>query len=173
MVAFKKYLLYGFGAIALMFIGILMNLQINNWNEARKAAFDEHAQTKINANPFVGSWRLDSVSQLDSAGQSSVTEVFKDGLIIYSADGYMSAVLTYTDDHIENPSLDVGYCGKYEINQQEEYVSHLRDVIAINNDTENEIFVRDYLFSDDEKFLTLSPREANWNGTSLTWKKVE
>ena len=58
MAAFKKYLLYGFGAIALMLIGILLNLQINNWNEARKAAFAEQAQTKTIANPFVGSWRL-------------------------------------------------------------------------------------------------------------------
>lgn len=173
MAAFKKYLLYGFGAVALMFIGILLNLQITNWNDARKAAADDQANTKINANPFVGSWLLDSVSQLDSAGESKVTEVFKDGLIIYSADGYMSAVLTYTDNHVDNPGLDAGYCGKYEFNQEESYVSHLRDVIAINNNTENEVFVRDYLFSDDGKYLTLSPREAKWKGTSLTWKKVD
>ena len=103
----------------------------------------------------------------------NMEEVFKDGLIIYSADGYMSAILTYTDDHVENPGLDVGYCGKYKINQKEEFVSHLRDVIAINNETENVTFVRDYQFSDDGNFLTLSPREAKWKGTSLTWKKVE
>ena len=57
------------------------------------------------------------------------------------------------------------------LNKEEAYVSHLRDVIAINNDTENEIFVRDYLFSEDGKTLTLSPREAIWKGTSITWKK--
>jgi|GEM_PF-3505070 len=162
-----KYLLIAVGALALVFIGILMNLQISNWNEGRKAAFEE------STNLFVGSWLLDSVSQLDSVGQSQVAEVFKDGLIIYSGDGYMSAVLTYTDDHIDNPGLDVGYCGKYEINQNESYVSHLRDVIAINNETENVIFVRDYQFSDDKNYLTLSPRESKWKGTSLTWKKVE
>jgi hypothetical protein len=150
-----------------MFIGILINLQINNWNEARKAAIEE------SANPFIGSWLLDSVSQLDSVGQPQITEVFKAGLIIYSADGYMSAILTYADDHLESPSLDVGYCGKYMLNQKEAYVSHLRDVIAISDETENEIFVRDYQFSEEGNYLTLSPREAKWKGTSLTWKKVE
>ena len=165
-----KYFLY---ALALVIIGVLLNMQVTNWNDARKAALNDYAKTNIAANSFVGSWLLDSVSQLDSSGQSKVTAVFKKGLIIYSADGYMSAVLTYTDDHKENPGIDVGYCGQYELNQEEKYVRHLRDVIAINNTTENEVFVRDYLFSEDNKFLTLSPREAKWKGTSLTWKKVE
>jgi len=33
---FSKYLLYAFGEIVLVVIGILIALQINNWNEARK-----------------------------------------------------------------------------------------------------------------------------------------
>lgn len=33
----KKYLFYALGEIALVIIGILVALQINNWNEARKA----------------------------------------------------------------------------------------------------------------------------------------
>ena len=32
----RKYILYAFGEIALVVIGILIALQINNWNEARK-----------------------------------------------------------------------------------------------------------------------------------------
>ena len=168
-----KTFLFAAGAIILMFIGILMYVQITNWNETRKAAAAKYDETRTVANPFIGSWLLDSVNQLDSADQSQVSQVFKVGLIIYSADGYMSAVLTYTDDHTETPGIDVGYCGKYEINHEESYVSHLRDVIAINNDTENEIFVRDYQFSADGNYLALSPREERWKGTSLTWEKVE
>ena len=37
----KKYILFAVGAIVLMLIGILLNLQINNWNEERKAAIEE------------------------------------------------------------------------------------------------------------------------------------
>ena len=32
----KKYLLYAFGEILLVMIGILLALQVNNWNEERK-----------------------------------------------------------------------------------------------------------------------------------------
>jgi bacteriorhodopsin len=32
----KKYVLYAIGEIALVVIGILIALQINNWNEAKK-----------------------------------------------------------------------------------------------------------------------------------------
>lgn len=38
---FSKYLLYAIGEIVLVVIGILIALQINNWNEARKARIEE------------------------------------------------------------------------------------------------------------------------------------
>jgi uncharacterized membrane protein YgaE (UPF0421/DUF939 family) len=34
---FTKYLFYAFGEIILVMIGILLALQVNNWNEQRKA----------------------------------------------------------------------------------------------------------------------------------------
>ena len=33
----RKYLIYAIGEIALVVIGILIALQINNWNESRKS----------------------------------------------------------------------------------------------------------------------------------------
>ena len=39
---FSKYLLYAIGEIVLVVIGILIALQINNWNEARKLQQEEH-----------------------------------------------------------------------------------------------------------------------------------
>jgi hypothetical protein len=125
------------------------------------------------ANPFVGAWLLDHVTQEDSSGTNQIVDVFSKGLIMYSEDGYMSAILTYSEDYGNTPGLDVGYCGRYEFNTEETSISHLRDVIAINADTENEVFVRDYSFSADNNLLTLSPREDTWKGTSLTWKRVE
>lgn len=124
-------------------------------------------------NPFVGAWLLDHVTQEDSTGTNQIVDVFSKGLIMYSEDAYMSAILTYSEDYGDTPGLDVGYCGRYEFDTKETFVSHLRDVIAINADTENELFVRDYEFSDDNMLLTLSPRENTWKGTSLTWKRVE
>ena len=38
----KKYFLYAIGEIALVVIGILIALQINNWNEWRKDRIKEH-----------------------------------------------------------------------------------------------------------------------------------
>jgi hypothetical protein len=40
---FYKYLLYAIGEIALVMIGILLALQVNNWNEKRKASEKEVA----------------------------------------------------------------------------------------------------------------------------------
>lgn len=125
------------------------------------------------ASPFVGAWLLDHVTQKDSTVSEQMVDVFSKGLIMYSADGYMSAILTYSENYGNTPGLDVGYCGRYEINTGAAYISHLRDVIAINTNTENEVFIRDYKFSDDKKLLTLSPREDTWKGTSLTWKRVK
>ena len=36
----RQYLLYGIGEIALVVIGILIALQVNNWNEQKKALID-------------------------------------------------------------------------------------------------------------------------------------
>ncbi len=39
---FRKYSLYAFGEIVLVMIGILLALQVNNWNEDRKNKDKEH-----------------------------------------------------------------------------------------------------------------------------------
>ena len=43
---FSKYLIYAIGEIILVVIGILIALQINNWNENRKANIKEMANLK-------------------------------------------------------------------------------------------------------------------------------
>ena len=41
-----QYLLYGFGEILLVVVGILLALQVNNWNESRKQNNSEHSIIK-------------------------------------------------------------------------------------------------------------------------------
>ncbi|MGA8854790.1 MAG: DUF6090 family protein [Christiangramia sp.] len=43
---FTKYLIYALGEIVLVVIGILIALQINNWNESRKIRVREISQLK-------------------------------------------------------------------------------------------------------------------------------
>ena len=43
-----KFFLYG---IILIIIAVLINLQVQNWNETRKAAAEEQATTKAIENP--------------------------------------------------------------------------------------------------------------------------
>ena len=43
---FSRYLIYAFGEIILVVIGILIALQINNWNETRKSSIEEQEYLK-------------------------------------------------------------------------------------------------------------------------------
>ena len=59
---FSKYLIYAGGEIVLVVIGILIALQINNWNESRKA---QVAQKDLLVNLYENIW-ADSLSLLDN-----------------------------------------------------------------------------------------------------------
>lgn len=52
-----KYFKYAIGEILLVVIGILIALQINNWNEARKY--------KIKESHFIGSFKIDVISNIE------------------------------------------------------------------------------------------------------------
>jgi len=54
----SKYLKYAIGEIVLVVIGILIALQVNNWNEARKAKLKE----KANLKNLVQDLKFDSIS---------------------------------------------------------------------------------------------------------------
>jgi hypothetical protein len=106
---------------------------------------------------FVGTWHLVSINDT----------VVDKGVIIYSTDGQMTAVLSKKDGKV------IGYSGKYELNTNKGYVTHFRDfygMLPYTNDTTVPAYVRDYALSNDKKTLVLSPREEK--GLKLTWKKV-
>jgi hypothetical protein len=60
--ATRKYLFYAIGEVALVVIGILIALQINNWNEARKELSNETKILKtLNAEFSRNSITLDTI----------------------------------------------------------------------------------------------------------------
>ena len=113
---------------------------------------------KVTKDSFLGTWHLVSIS-----------DGFVDkGVIMYSQDGQMSAILS------KNDSMLVGYSGKYEINLKDSYVTHFRDFysnLPYPSKTDTSIFVRDFVFSNNGQTLTLKPRESK--ELSLIWKKVK
>lgn len=58
-----KYLKYAFGEIVLVMIGILLALQVNNWNENRKERQEEHLALKSLQKEFLESLELFNRSQ--------------------------------------------------------------------------------------------------------------
>ena len=71
---FSKYLIYAIGEIILVVVGILIALQINNWNEARK---DDKALKEYLMK--IRSHTLEDLQQLDqiSAGRKMIAESCK------------------------------------------------------------------------------------------------
>ncbi len=70
---FSKYLLYAIGEILLVMIGILLALQVNNWNESKKAKKFEHKilsdiKTSLQGNYFTLNMAIDCNKNAISAG---------------------------------------------------------------------------------------------------------
>ena len=85
---FSKYLLYAIGEILLVVIGILIALQVNNWNQ-------ERADRKLAANYLVGI-KADMEQDVEQAESilNSLADVIS---IIQSVDS------VYTDEFLHNP----------------------------------------------------------------------
>ena len=79
---FKKYLFYAFGEILLVVIGILIAMQINNWNEARKRKMQE----------------IKTLKELRSDLFQNLTDI-KSNIIRYEKSKSSSKIILY---HIEN-----------------------------------------------------------------------
>ena len=112
---------------------------------------------KITKKAFIGTWHLTSIN----------TNTVDKGVLMYSPDGHMAAMLSLKD------TIVIGYSGKYEINTNESIVTHFRDFYSILPHPRPDIvpiFIRDYSFSQDFQVLTLKPKELK--GQELIWKKV-
>ena len=107
---------------------------------------------------FIGTWHL-----------SSTTINFADkGVIIYSPDGHMTAMLS------KNDTLTYGYSGKYEINTKESVVTHFREYYAtlpFPKSDQGPLYIREYSLSEGNQVLTLKPKESS--ALILVWRKVK
>ena len=72
---FSQYLLYATGEIILVVIGILIALQINNWNEDRKAFLAENKALVALKNEFEGN--IERFQKLCISSDSSRTELMR------------------------------------------------------------------------------------------------
>jgi hypothetical protein len=106
---------------------------------------------------FIGTWHLMSIN----------SNTVDKGVIMYSPDGHMAAMLSKKD------TIVIGYSGRYQINAAESNVTHFRDFYSILPHPRPDIvpiFIREYAFSQDGQVLTLKPKEIK--GQELVWKKV-
>ena len=76
----RKYILYGAGEIALVVIGILIALQINNWNEWRKDRVKEknvllELKTTVQENIDHINWAIDNCRWINQASNSIISTI--------------------------------------------------------------------------------------------------
>jgi hypothetical protein len=95
----SKYLKYAMGEIVLVVIGILIALQINNWNENRKASIQEHVyierlikENQLNQERFQK--KIDEltlgVKSIEGLSSALKNENISDSLIIVAANNFFS-----------------------------------------------------------------------------------
>ncbi|MEM9000636.1 MAG: DUF6090 family protein [Bacteroidota bacterium] len=105
---FKKYLLYAVGEIILVVIGILIALQVNNWNNEKNDREKEALLLKQIHRDFKSNKKqLDSIVLINKTKQRALT-IFIDELLARPDSSAIDTLLKYADDIFEiktfNPS---------------------------------------------------------------------
>lgn len=98
---FSKYMLYAIGEIILVVIGILIALQINNWNEEQKNSIKEkNALINLKTDLTADMVKLDTLkNQFDKAAASK--EIFEP--FLYSKD----TITTALSEHFKNQFIHI------------------------------------------------------------------
>ncbi len=118
--AFRKYLIYALGEIALVVIGILIALQINNWNEERK----EKNQIVVYLSGLIDALEDDIVYLNYTIQGNKFRANCIEQLLIWSdaVPARPFTKLNYTVDDVWNPEeLDVGWTNKWMNQMPQEY----------------------------------------------------
>lgn len=122
---FRNYFIYAIGEIVLVVIGILIALQINNWNQAKKdnRALNEYL-VKIKSHTKEDLYKLDSISrgrtriaELCKKARTSILDKTEDeNLILFMSSGFAFADLNF------KPST-----GGYEALQNSDYFGKINN----------------------------------------------
>ncbi|GMN10037.1 hypothetical protein MTsPCn9_15480 [Croceitalea sp. MTPC9] len=119
---FSKYLVYALGEIILVMIGILLALQINNWNEARKNNLNEQKLVE----KMIGQTRVDSALFAQRIQGSVMTSTI--------FDNYLTIINQGASDSIK----EIKYIGElspvFKFNNGSNLIrNHSQDFKQINN----------------------------------------
>ncbi|MEN2281322.1 DUF6090 family protein [Algoriphagus sp. SE2] len=101
---FSKYLLYAIGEIALVMVGILLALQVNNWNESRKERVQE---IKLYENLLV-SLTADSTDVVTFSG---LIRAGMEAQKFFISNSYQELVENYTIQQLEDSIKKAGQIG--------------------------------------------------------------
>lgn len=149
----KKYLLYAIGEIILVVIGILIALQINNWNENRKSLISE----KVTLNKFLQDLEADSTFfQFNDNRLKDINELHKDlykiGLkdakdITLNEPNYIRRQLLYNPIARENnPDIASKLNGKRIRENVQNYYRQMNDTESSNAEFDAVVLkIRDFL----------------------------
>ena len=108
---FSRYLAYAIGEVLLVVLGILIALQINNWNEERKAKVLERKMLRDVRESLQGTvWQLNMAIECNSNGAASaelIVDHLKSDLPYDSSlDGHFSKAIEYCVPNIRNAGYE-------------------------------------------------------------------
>ncbi len=151
---FSKYLLYAIGEIVLVMIGILLALQVNNWNEQRKDAKKEQElllqlQSEFQSNLAQLDQKIDLRNQMISASLKLLHTIdshetrHSDSILKYIT----LTALTPTFDPIVN---DINSSGRIQLLQnsalKEKLARWTSEVIQVTEEEQTWEFIRDHKY---------------------------
>lgn len=138
-------------------------------------------RTTAVTNVFVGVWKLESFSEhSDLSGLINPLGLTPVGLLIYTADGYVSAQLMKSnriasksdpwEPHTTSEGVDprdgyIAYCGRYEVIETRSEVIHL-PIVALDPNLVNQGQHRTFDFGANT--LTLVTTRTRSNGETIT-----
>tara|TARA_R110002073_G_scaffold14554_1_gene59262 strand:+ start:30079 stop:30747 length:669 start_codon:yes stop_codon:yes gene_type:complete len=143
---FSKYLLYAIGEVILVVIGILIALQINNWNEERK----ENTELSQYKQRLIKQFQKDSTDLLSSnEGYKYITPIFKtlDSTFRENINGNVNK-----DSIIQIPVF---------ITLQSEFISETHALNELNNTGKMSLFKNDSLKDKLTEYQILIEQQHN------------
>jgi len=147
---FSKYLIYAIGEIILVVIGILIALQINNWNQSKKLKVEEvqsleslHSEFQENLQKF------DNIHALQLIKNDAITQILFSDISNYSLSSIDSLYIKANFNWTYNPSFGIYNSlinsGKIQLITNDTLKNRVSQFKELVNDyLEDEIFIMNF-----------------------------